>query len=291
MTFAISRAVASVIVVSALAAAWPAAAQTTGMLQGTVKDAKGQPIEGARITIEKTDGGVPAKFETKTGKKGDYLQIGLPPGSYKVTAEKDKVSHTEAVGISGGETSTAIFVLVPAAAGAPAGQSGEAAAKAADFLKSFKDGVDAAQAKRFDDAAAKFTHTIELNPNCVECYYNLATVYNAQKKYEQAVAASERGTELATASGRPDNRSADAIFNQGVILWNAGKLADAKKQYELALKVDPNHAESHYWLGVALVSEGNTAAAADEFDAYLKIAPNGLNAASAADFLAQTRKK
>ena len=31
--------------------------------------------------------------------------------------------------------------------------------------------------------------------------------------------------------------------------------------------------------------------AADEFDAYLKIAPNGLNAASAADFLAQTRKK
>jgi tetratricopeptide (TPR) repeat protein len=279
-----------VIVVSALSAAWPAAAQLTGMLQGTVKDGKGQPVEGAKVTIEKTDG-IPAKFETTTGKKGDYLQIGLPSGSYKVTAEKDKVSHTQAVRVAGGEPTTASFVLVPAAAPVAAGVSPEAAAKAADFQKSFKEGVDAAQAKSFDDAAAKFTHTIELNPNCVECYYNLATVYNAQKKYEQAVAASERGTELATASGRPDTRSAEAIFNQGVILWNAGKPADAKKQYEMALKVDPNHAESHYWLAVALVSEGNNAGAADEFATYLKIAPNGLNAASAADFLAQTRKK
>jgi len=195
------------------------------------------------------------------------------------------------VRVEGGEPTTASFVLVPATAPAPARVPPEAAAKAADFQKSFKEGVDAAQAKQFDDAAAKFTHTIELNPDCVECYYNLATVYNAQKKYDQAVAASERGTELATASGRPESRSADAIFNQGVILWNAGKLADAKKQYELALKVDPSHAESHYWLGVALVNEGNTAGAADQFDTYLKLAPNGLNAASAADFLAQTRKK
>ena len=39
--------------------ALPAAAQ--GMIQGTVLDAQGQPVEGAKITIEQTEG-VTRKF-------------------------------------------------------------------------------------------------------------------------------------------------------------------------------------------------------------------------------------
>ena len=65
------------------------------------------------------------------------------------------------------------------------------------------------------------------------------------------------------------------MFNQGVILWNAGKIADAKKQFEGAIAANPNHAESHYQLGMALVNEGNLAGAATEFETYLKLAPDG----------------
>jgi tetratricopeptide (TPR) repeat protein len=277
-------------VVAALAITWPAAAQMNGLLQGIVKDAKGQPVEGARVTIEITDG-IPRRFETKTGRRGDFTQIGLPSGAYKVTVEKNKISQTQMVRVRGGDSTTADFVLAPPAPAAVAGPSAEQAAKAADLQKTFSEGVEAARASRFDDAAAKFLRTLELNPQCVDCYYNLATVYNAQRKFEQAAATSEKGTELATAPGRPDTRKPDAIYNQGVILWNAGKVADAKKQFETALRVDPTHADSHYQLGVALVGEGNTLAAADEFETYLKLAPNGLNAAPAAEFLAQIRKK
>ena len=75
-------ALASVVV---LLFALPAAAQ--GMIQGTVVDAQGQPVEGAKITIEQTDG-VTRKFETKSDKKGSFIQIGLQSAPYKVTAEK-----------------------------------------------------------------------------------------------------------------------------------------------------------------------------------------------------------
>jgi tetratricopeptide (TPR) repeat protein len=288
MSLRIARVYAWLLVVAALAIASPAAAQMTGMLQGSVKDAKGQPIEGVKITMELTEG-IPTKFTTKTGKKGDYLQIGLPTGPYKVTAEKDKASFTQLVHVGAGDPTNANFVLRAADAGVAGGPTPEEAAKINELRKVFIEGLEAARANRLDEAVAKFARTIEINPSCVECYYNLATMYNAQKKFDLAVTASEKGTELATAPGKTDTRTADLIFNQGVIMWNAGKAAEAKPLFEQALKVDPNHAESHYMMGVALVSDGKTDAARTEFETYLKLEPMGLNAASAKEFLEQTR--
>ena len=40
-------------------------------------------------------------------------------------------------------------------------------------------------------------------------------------------------------------RGADAAYNQGVILWNAGKIAEAKTQFEASVKADPNYADEH----------------------------------------------
>src|SRR5258708_12584495 len=64
--------------------ALPAAAQ--GMITGTVVDAQGNPVADAKITIEQTDG-VTRKFETKSDKKGAFIQIGLQSASFKGTAE------------------------------------------------------------------------------------------------------------------------------------------------------------------------------------------------------------
>src|SRR5713226_336788 len=75
---------------AALAIALPVVAQMGGMVKGTVVDDKNQPVDGAKVTISMTDTG--RKFETKTNKKGEYLQIGLAPGAYTVLAEKDKLA-------------------------------------------------------------------------------------------------------------------------------------------------------------------------------------------------------
>ena len=67
--------------------AWPAAAQSTGLVKGLVKDDKGQPVEGAKVTIEFT-GGVSRKFDGKSDKKGEFLQIGLPPANTRSPRRK-----------------------------------------------------------------------------------------------------------------------------------------------------------------------------------------------------------
>ena len=62
-----------------LALAVPAAAQSTGMIKGVVKDAQGQPVDGAKVSIDMTEG-VSRHFETKSNKKGEFIQIGLQGG-------------------------------------------------------------------------------------------------------------------------------------------------------------------------------------------------------------------
>jgi len=67
--------------------ATPARAQT-GTARGKVLDAQGQPLADAKVTID-FQGGITRKFETKTNKKGEYMQVGMQPGPYRVTATKD----------------------------------------------------------------------------------------------------------------------------------------------------------------------------------------------------------
>ena len=68
----------------------PAAFAQTGMIKGKVVDAKDKPVVGAKITIEFA-GGVNRKFDIKTDKKGEFIQIGLQSGAYKVTATDEKL--------------------------------------------------------------------------------------------------------------------------------------------------------------------------------------------------------
>lgn len=306
--------------VAALALAAPVAAQSTGMIKGVVTDDKGQPVEGAKVFIE-MQGGTGRKYEGKTDKKGEFIQIGLGGGSYKVTAEKDRLG------------SSPVTVTVRAARAAQANlmlgggvQSTEAAAKSAELKKIFEEGVAFSTAGKHAEAIERFTAGTVASPNCYDCFNNigfsyaqlkewdkaeaaykksievrsddaaayngLATVYNAQRKFDLAAEVSAKATELSgslnAAGGSAGN--ADALFNQGVILWNAGKVADAKKSFEGAIAANPSHSEAHYQLGMALVNEGNLAGAATEFEAYLKLAPEGPNAATAKSLVAQLKK-
>jgi tetratricopeptide (TPR) repeat protein len=311
--------------VVALALAWPAAAQSTGMVKGVVKDAQGQPVDGAKVNIDMSEG-VNRHFETKTNKKGEFVQIGLPPGNYSVTAEKDKLGAAPAQArVSIGRPAEVNLVL-----GAPSSAaSKEAAAKNAELKKVFEEGIAAGQANDYDKAIASFSHAAEINPSCFDCHYNvaymyaqkkeydkaeasykkaleikadyaeayngLANIYNIQRKFDLAAEASKKAMDIsggaagaAGAAGGAGN--ADALYNQGVILWNAGKIADAKKAFEGAVAAKPEHAEAHYQLGMALVNEGNLNGAATEFETYVKLAPTGPNAATAKSILATIKK-
>ena len=60
----------------------------TGTARGKVVDEAGNAIEGAKVILD-FQGGVTRHYETKTNKKGEYTQVGLFPGEYRIMAGKD----------------------------------------------------------------------------------------------------------------------------------------------------------------------------------------------------------
>ena len=93
-----------------------------------------------------------------------------------------------------------------------------------------------------------------------------------------------KGNELKGASATGGD--ANAVFNQGIILWNASKIPEAKVQFQKAVKLDPKLADAHYWLAMATVNEGKLADSKKEFEAYLALAPTGQYAETAKSILA-----
>jgi len=325
----IRRSVAiSALVFGLMCCAVPASAQT-GQVKGKVLDTQGNAVDGAKIEIQSLDkGGKP--LETKSNKRGEYMQVGLPPGPYRITASKGDLSdsHEARIGL---DMTTQDFKL-----GAGGGKGGgpaskediaKAKARAEAMTKAFSDGVQLSNDGKTDEAIAKFQEVLAGAPNCAECYANigtvqarakkfeeaeasykkaievkpdfadayngLANVYNAEKKFDLAAEASKKAMDLSAAAGAapgaagaPAGANAGAVFNQGVILWNAGKIPEAKAQFEQAVKLDPNLADAQYWLGMALVNGGNTAEAKPHFEAYLKLAPTGQYAETAKSIVA-----
>ena len=298
----------------------------TGQVKGKVVDPSGKPVEGATVVIEASDAGG-RKFTVKTNRNGEYVQIGLQPGQYRITATKDKLTETLERKISL-DMVEVNFSLRPAGEGA--GMSEEERKKAAEknaaVKSAFDQGVALSNAGKNDEAIAKFNEVIALVPKCPECYSNiganylqkkewaqaeaaykkalevdaasaeayngLANAYNAQKKFEQAAEASAQAMKLGAAGGAggATGGNASALFNQGVILWNAGKIAEAKAQFGEAVKIDPKLADAHYWLGMANLNEGKMPDAATHFEDYLKLAPTGQYVEQAKGILTQIKK-
>jgi tetratricopeptide (TPR) repeat protein len=264
----------------ALGLALPGAAQN--LVVGKVTDIKGMPVEGAVVTIEQPSSG--RKYETKTNKNGEYTQVGLIAGAYTVTVTKEGVGSSKGNDNVRGGRIPANFVL-----GVSAGEG---------MSKTFEEGVALSASGDFDAAIAKFMDALKTNPQCSDCYYNigvansgkkdyakaeeaykksieqkptadayngLASVYTAQRKVEEAAEAGKKAAELSAVAGG-GAASPDATYNQGVILWNAGKIPEAKVLFEQVIAASPNHAEAHYQLGMALVNEGNLKGAGAEFE-------------------------
>jgi tetratricopeptide (TPR) repeat protein len=136
------------------------------------------------------------------------------------------------------------------------------------------------------EAEAAFLKAIEADPGKPGPYNALASLYNEQRKFEEATKMSAKATELMGAAGASDPA---ALYNQGVILWNQSKIAEAKAQWAKALELDPKMADAHYWFGMASVNQGNVADAKKAFTTYLELAPKGQFADTAKAILASIK--
>jgi len=249
------------------------------MVKGVVLDDKNQPVVDAKVVIE-MNGGTGRKFETKTNKKGEYIQIGLASGSYKITAEKEKLGSAPAtVTVRANSTQEANLTLAMASAAA----TKEAQAKNAAITKTFDEGVQLSNGGQHEQAIAKFNEAIAIIPTCYNCYNNIAFSYTAMKDYAKAEEAYKKSMEV-----KPDD--AAAYVGLAGILFNTGKSADAKPLVEKAVSIDPNNADAHYIYGMTLVAT-EAAKAKAEFEAYVRLAPNAPNAAIAKSLITELEKQ
>ena len=79
----------------------------------------------------------------------------------------------------------------------------------------------------------------------------MANMYNASKQYDKAAQMAAEASKRSAGAAGGRRRQRRALFNQGVVLWNGQRYAEAKAQFEAAVKAKPNYADAHYWVGMA----------------------------------------
>ena len=306
--------------------ALPAAvyAQNNARLMGVITDSSGNVVEGATISIVFT-GGLARQYETTTNAEGEFIQGGLIRGPYSVTANKEDVGAlTGTVTLRAGQvfemdmelltpgeiireslTEEELAILDSAEAATAAFDDALTATQAGNLDEAIEFfnaalvespdcgdcqrnlGVIYAQMEDYEQAEAAFKEALVLQPDDAGSYDGLAEIYNAQRRFDEAADASAEAARLSGGATGAGGGDAPAVFDQGLIFWNAGRLDEARAQFERTLELDPDHAESHYWLGMANLNGGQVPEAAAEFQAYLDREPNGRFAEQASGILAQ----
>jgi len=294
-------------------------AQSTGAVRGRVVDEKGQSLPEAVVSLD-FQGGVTRKFETKTNKKGEFTQVGLVPGGYRITANKEGYVGTyidTRVGLGEPMQLPELKLTTKAAAQAAAG--GEAEKANAALRELFAKANQLSNEKKTDEAIAAYNEVLAKNPQIAEAHYNIGYL-RAQKKdwpaaeaaylkalevrpgYGEAISALARvyqdsgqaakATELLTKAATDNPKDGKVQFHLGVFYLNAGKAEEATAAFQKAAEADPGNAEIYYYLGTLSVGQNKIPEAIASLEKYLSMNPtNTQNVATAQGLLAALKPK
>jgi tetratricopeptide (TPR) repeat protein len=124
---------------------------------------------------------------------------------------------------------------------------------------SFREGIRAAGAGRYDDALAAYADALRLCPDFVEAHNNAGILLGALGRLDEAILHLERAAALG-----PQNAATHA--NVAVARYLNGDLTGAELAYQRSLELDPGNAEAQGHLGeiyieLGKVEDGRTAIA------------------------------
>jgi tetratricopeptide (TPR) repeat protein len=286
----------------------------TGTARGKLLDEKNQPVPEAIITLE-FQGGVTRKMETKTNKKGEFTQVGMYPGAYRITATKEGYAPAVIdVRISMGEPTYLpdIKIMTRAAAQAASGDKSRE-----ELAASFKKAIDLTQAGQYDQAEAAYKEILVTSPSVPEVHYNLGYVYTQKKDWPAAEAAYLKAIEVKPTygeaytalsrvyreSGQPakateilakaaaENKGDPKVqFGVAVDLLNAGKSDEAMAAFEKVVEIDPNHADAYFHMGTLAVGQNKIPEAIAFLEKYLSMNPTSTQNVATAQGLLQALK-
>ena len=280
-------------------------AQTTGTVRGMVADRAGQPVPGATVALVALSTAA-GRHETSTDETGQFEQIGLTPGQYRVTADKNELggqvfrvlvhpggSVDVRFVLEAGRTPAAWLRDLPGNEAAAAFWAGVRANRAGDFEEAigqfeaalqilpvcvdcrFNIGVAYSKLGRFAEAETAFRDALRVRSDYAAAYYGLADIYTQQNRTEAAAAARGEANRIAVNALAAGRERAQDTLNRGIVFWNSDNVENAVRQFREALEADSTLAEAHYWLGLAHARIGDREAAIRALSRYLGMAPDG----------------
>ncbi|HEX4133417.1 MAG TPA: carboxypeptidase regulatory-like domain-containing protein [Bryobacteraceae bacterium] len=268
----------------------PAFSQTS-IVEGVVKDPDGKPLQGAQITIHRTD--IKGDYNVKTDKKGHYGHYGLPLGGvYDISVVvngqvKDMIKGVKTSGTPVTEDFNLKDAQAQAAGGAPPeedrsltkaqkeeieknNKAREAQlAKNKELNDAYQVARTALDAKMYDAAIEAFNKAVMLDGTQVAIWSGMADAYigaagtktgaDASALYDKGFDAYKKAIEL-----KPD----DAAYynNFALALAKDKKIDEAKTNLDKAAQLDPPGAGKYFYnMGALLVNSAQNEAAGDEF--------------------------
>lgn len=120
---------------------------------------------------------------------------------------------------------------------------------------------------RFDEAVAACRRVVDLKPDYADGHNGLGSALRLRGNLAEALAACRRAVALA-----PDH--GDAHYNIGTVLQEQGALDDAITAYRRAVAINPGLAKAQYNLGVALGDQGRLEEAIDAYQGALDAQPD-----------------
>lgn len=271
------------------------------VIQGTVVDDAGRPLEG--VTFRIFDVGRGRDFIVRSDKNGRFYRRGLPAVDYELTVEKQGYQPIhDKVKLSAGIDKRYDFKLVKAAPegaedfakGVEAFSRGDNQAAARAFEETLKKAPELLEVRvnlaltylrlsRTADAVAQLEKAAELGPDKPSVLFQLGEAYVEMKELDQAIAALEKG--LAKQQDLSDPLALEATITLGAVYFAKGKNDEAIARFEKALAVRPDAAAPRLGLGKCYFSRGDLDKALDAFRRVVSTAPGTPEASEAERFI------
>jgi tetratricopeptide (TPR) repeat protein len=280
-------------------------------IEGDVKAADGKPIEKAVVKITRTD--IKGNYETKTNKKGHYLYMGLPMGTYNLELMVDgkKVDAVSGIRTRPGDPIPVNFDLKASQAEnankqaemAKALETGQLSKeqergmskedkekfektmkereaqmkKRNELNSSFNEGMTAMQNKQWDAAIAAFTKSSEVDPTQTAVWAQLGEAYvklAESKTGPDFDATIAKGLEAYSKAIELKPDDPASHNNYALALSKAKKFPEMQAELKKAADLDPPNAGKYYYnLGAVLVNTGQTDAAGEAFKKAIELTP------------------
>jgi tetratricopeptide (TPR) repeat protein len=277
-----------------------------GVMQGTVVDEAGKPLEGVTLRLKNIERG--REVELKSDKSGKFYRRGLQAVEYEMSVEKEGYQPIkDKVKLVAGTDRRFDFKLAKATpAGAEEFGTGVAAYNKGDYeaaAKAFEAAVQKAptvpdlhvnlalayfRLKRTPEAVAELEKAASLGPDDAKIQFQLGSAYVEMQSYDKAIEAFEKG--LAKNANLGDPLALEAAATLGAVYFAKGDNDKASAQFQKVLAAKPAHPGATLGMGKVHFSKGEVDQAMKLFEQVVASAPGTPEAAQADAFLKELRK-